>query len=160
MNRILVAAWTRIQATNVRGGASIGSTCAEGQHDEEDAWWRRYFSWTRWSGPIFHMTSWTRAFQLPLRLYLSRLVPLAPGRDIITQVEETELCQLRQYLVANELCSMVDGCIVSRKQYLDLALMTFCYILWVDYMQMPRINKTMVSSLRNVKRINYSSPAA
>jgi hypothetical protein len=55
---------------------------------------------------------------------------------------------------------MVDGCIVSRKQYLDLALMTFCYILWVDYMQMPRINKTMVSSLRNVKRINYSSPAA
>ena len=70
MNQILVAAWTRIQATNVRGGASIGSTCAEGQHDEENAWWR-YSSATR-PGPRFHMTSWTRAFQLLLRLYLFR----------------------------------------------------------------------------------------
>ena len=130
VNQILAAARTRIQATNVRGGASIGSTCAEGQHDEENARWR-YFSASRWSGPRFHMTE---AKHEPFRLYLFRSTsPQQIEREKIWKKKQRSLLvppvhNHSFFMVTKEciLWSMV--CIVHTKQYLDRRfIIPFCF---------------------------------
>ena len=149
VNQILAAARTRIQATNVRGGASIGSTCAEGQHDEENARWR-YFSASGWPGLRFHMTE---AKHEPFRLYLFRSTsPQQRERERRFGRRNREVCWFRPYIITVFSWwqkSVFYGpwfvlCIQNSTLIVDLFIIPFCCILWLDYMRMHLINKTGV----------------